>query len=210
SVRVLDCTGSGSISGVVAGVNWVAGQSARPAVANMSLGGGASDALDAAVKGAIAAGVTVAVAAGNSNADACDYSPARVPEALTVGASDTLDVRASFSNWGSCLDLFAPGVAVTSAYYTSSTATKTWSGTSMATPHVAGVAALYLEGHASAPPAEVADSILAYTTKDVVQNAWSAAHNLVYTSPVVQRDTSSPPPAPAPPTGLTASALMTR
>src|SRR5206468_9534238 len=116
SVRVLDCTGSGSVSGIVAGLNWMASQAAGPAVANLSLGGGASDALDAALKGAIGAGTTVAVAAGNSNADACGYSPARVPEALTVGASDTLDVRASFSNWGSCLDLFAPGVAVTSAY----------------------------------------------------------------------------------------------
>jgi subtilisin family serine protease len=154
--------------------------------------------------------VTVTVAAGNSNADACDYSPARMPEALTVGASDTLDVRASFSNWGSCLDLFAPGVSITSAFYTSPTAIKTWSGTSMATPHVAGVAALYLEGHPTALPAEVSDSILAYTTKAVVQNAWSAAHNLLYTRPVVQRDTSTPPPAPPPPTGLAASLSTTR
>jgi len=205
SVRVLDCTGSGTTSGVVAGLNWVAAQGMTPAVANLSLGGAASVALDQALEGVIASGVTVAVAAGNSNANACDYSPARVPGALTVAASDSLDTRAPFSNWGNCVDLFAPGVAVTSAYYTSSTATKTWSGTSMATPHVAGVAALYLERHPAAPPAEVSDSILAYTTKAVVADAWSAAHNLLYTRPVVQVDTSATPPVPAAPSGFTAA-----
>ena len=205
SVRVLDCTGSGSISGVAAGLDWVAAQGAHPAAANLSLGGYASDAMDTALRGVVAAGVTVVVAAGNSNANACDYSPARVPEALTVGATDSLDTRASFSNWGECLDLFAPGVAITSAFNTSPTATKVWSGTSMATPHVAGMVALYLESHPGAAPAEVSDSILSYTTKAVVQNAWSAAHNLLYTHPVVQPDTTPPPPPPAAPEGLSAS-----
>lgn len=160
AVRVLDCNGSGTTSSVIAGVDWVARNAQRPAVANMSLGGGASTALDTAVKNAIAAGITFVVAAGNSNQDACRFSPARVPEALTVGATDRTDTRASFSNYGSCLDLFAPGVGILSAWYTSPTATNTLSGTSMATPHVTGVAALYLETHPTATPSQVAAAIL--------------------------------------------------
>jgi aqualysin 1 len=208
SVRVLDCNGSGTLSGVIAGLDWVAGRTARPAAANLSLGGGPSDALDAALRKVIASGVTASVAAGNSTQDACVFSPARVAEALTVGASDTTDVRASFSNFGPCLDVFAPGVAITSAFYTSATATKTWSGTSMAAPHVAGAAALYLEGHPSAAPTEVADSVLAYATKAVVKNAWSAAANLVYTKPVIDPDTAPPSPMPTPlaPQNFTAQA----
>jgi subtilisin family serine protease len=198
SVRVLDCNGSGSLSGVIAGLDWVAGHTTRPAAANLSLGGSASDALDTALRTLIAAGVSASVAAGNSTQDACVFSPARVEEALTVGATDTTDARASFSNFGPCLDVFAPGVAITSAFYTSSTATKTWSGTSMAAPHVAGVAALYLESHPAAAPAEVADSIRSYATKAVVQNAWSTAANLVYARPIVDPDTAPAAPLPTP------------
>jgi len=158
-VRVLGCDGSGSWSGVIAGVDFVAGSTLRPAVANMSLGGGASQAVDDAVKNAVAKGVTMVVAAGNSGANACNYSPARLPEAITVGATTSSDARASYSNYGTCVDLFAPGSSVQSAWYTSSTATGTLNGTSMASPHVAGVAALLLEGNPGASPAAVASGI---------------------------------------------------
>jgi len=160
AVRVLDCNGSGTVSGVVAGVDWVTNNRIPPAVANMSLGGGSSLTLDTAVTTSIGSGVTYAVAAGNSNVDACTVSPAETPAAITVGAIDpTNDTRANFSswgsNWGACVDLFGPGVGITSAWNTSNTATNTISGTSMATPHVAGVAALYLQFHAGASPATV-------------------------------------------------------
>src|SRR5262245_52655325 len=143
-VRVLDCSGSGTNSGVIAGVDWVRLNRVLPAVANMSLGGGVSTALDTAVANAIASGVTFAIAAGNSNANACNSSPARVATAITVGSTTTTDARSSFSNFGTCVDIFAPGSSITSTWNTSDTATNTISGTSMATPHVAGVAALYL------------------------------------------------------------------
>ena len=147
AVRVLNCAGSGTISGVIAGVDWVTGNKLPPAVANMSLGGGASTALDNAVKASIDSGVTYAIAAGNSKKDACRTSPARVPAAITVGATTSTDTRASYSNYGACLDLFAPGSSVTSAWNSSDTATNTISGTSMATPNVTGVAALYLQNN---------------------------------------------------------------
>jgi hypothetical protein len=156
-VRVLDCGGSGTWSGVIAGVDWVTNNAIHPAVANMSLGGGSSPAVDTAVTNSIASGVTYAVAAGNNNGgDACIVSPARVPAAITVGAVDpTNDTRASFSNIGTCLDLFGPGVNILSAWNTNNTATNAINGTSMATPHVAGVAALYLQNHTLATPATV-------------------------------------------------------
>ncbi|SDM61498.1 Peptidase inhibitor I9 [Geodermatophilus siccatus] len=170
-VRVLGCDGSGTTAGVVAGIDWVTAdhQAGAPAVANMSLGGGTSTAIDAAVRNSIADGVSYAVAAGNGSSagvaqDACASSPARVPNALTVGATDRTDQAASFSNYGSCVDLFAPGVGITSAWYTGSTATNTISGTSMATPHVAGVAALVLSTTPSAPPATVAATVTAAAT----------------------------------------------
>jgi subtilisin family serine protease len=186
-VRVLDCSGSGTNAGVIAGINWVTAhhQPGQPAVANMSLGGGASTALDSAVSASIADGVTYAVAAGNGNTrgvpqNACNYSPARVGAALTVGATDRTDRPASFSNYGSCVDLFAPGVAITSAWHT--TATNTISGTSMATPHVAGVAALYLQGDTTAPPATVASAIRAATLKDAVPTPKTANNDLLYSA----------------------------
>ena len=163
-VRVLDCTGYGLWSGVIAGIDWVANSTLRPAVANMSLGGSISTAVDAAVAGAVAKGVVMVVAAGNSNADACTATPAREPTALTVGAITSLDARASFSNWGTCVDLFAPGGGITSAWNTSATATNNISGTSMASPHVAGVAALALANNPGATPAQVAQLIVSSAT----------------------------------------------
>jgi subtilisin family serine protease len=184
AVRVLDCSGSGTTSGVVAGIDWVTGNHATPAVANMSLGGGASTSLDDAVRRSIASGVTYAIAAGNSNADACSYSPARVTEAITVGATTSSDARASYSNFGSCLDLFAPGSSITSAWYTSSTATNTISGTSMATPHVTGTAALFLETNPGAAPSAVASAIVGSATSGVVSSAGTASPNKLLYSPL--------------------------
>jgi subtilisin family serine protease len=177
AVRVLNCSGSGTTSGVIAGVNWVTANAQKPAVANMSLGGGVSSSLDTAVANSINKGVTYAIAAGNSNRNACNYSPARVAAAITVGATTSADARASYSNYGSCLDIFAPGSSITSAWYTSATATNTISGTSMATPHVAGVAALYLQRNPSATPAQVANAIITNSTANVVTSAGSKSPN---------------------------------
>ncbi|MEU2431321.1 S8 family peptidase [Streptomyces sp. NPDC007861] len=183
AVRVLGCDGSGTTEGVISGVDWVTANAAKPAVANMSLGGGASATLDTAVKNSIAAGVSYSVAAGNGlpiiglPANACNYSPARVPEAITVGATDNTDRRASFSNYGTCLDLFAPGVDITSAWAGSDSATNTISGTSMATPHTAGVAALYLADHPSATPAQVRDALVNNATNGKVTNPLSGSPN---------------------------------
>jgi subtilisin family serine protease len=164
AVRVLNCSGSGSNAGVIAGVDWVTANRIRPAVANMSLGGGASTALDAAVRNSIASGVTYAIAAGNSNANASNFSPARVTEAITVGATTITDTRSSFSNFGSVVDIFAPGSSILSAWRTSNTATATLSGTSMATPHVAGVAARFLQSNPGASPAAVRNELVNQAT----------------------------------------------
>jgi serine protease len=177
AVRVLNCSGSGSNSGVIAGVNFVANNRVLPAVANMSLGGGASSALDSAVNGAINRSVTFAVAAGNSNANACNSSPARVPAAITVGSSTSTDARSSFSNIGTCLDIFAPGSSITSTWASSNTATNTISGTSMASPHVAGVAALYLATHTTASPATVRTAMVNSATLNVITNPGSGSPN---------------------------------
>ena len=177
AVRVLDCSGSGTNSGVIAGIDWVASNRTLPAVANMSLGGGASQAVDDAVARLTNAGVTLAVAAGNENQDACNTSPARAPSAITVGATTSSDARASFSNWGTCLDIFAPGNNITSSWIGSTTATNTISGTSMASPHVAGVAALYLQGNPSATPATVTSAITSTATTGVVTSAGTGSPN---------------------------------
>lgn len=183
AVRVLNCSGSGTISGVIAGVDWVTGHKTLPAVANMSLGGGVSTALDNAVTNSISSGVTYAIAAGNSNRDACKFSPARAPAAITVGATTTTDSRASYSNYGSCLDLFAPGSVVTSAWNTSDTATNTISGTSMATPNVTGVAALYLENNPGATPANVSATLAGNATAGVVKNPGrNSSNRLLFTN----------------------------
>ncbi|MGH3383438.1 MAG: S8 family peptidase [Nocardioidaceae bacterium] len=179
AVRVLDCEGSGTTDGVIAGVEWVTENATGPAVANMSLGGGASEALDAAVQGSIAAGVTYSVAAGNESSDACGGSPSRVPEALTVGATDDQDRGASFTNVGSCVDLLAPGVDITSDWVGSPDATETISGTSMAAPHVAGAAALYLSTNPDAAPAQVGEALVGSATPDVITNPGVGSPNLL-------------------------------
>jgi subtilisin family serine protease len=164
AVRVLDCNGSGSNAGVIAGVDWVTANHIKPAVANMSLGGGVSTALDTAVRNSIAAGVTYAIAAGNSNQNAANFSPARVAEAITVGSTTQTDARSSFSNFGSGVDIFAPGSSILSSYFSSDTATATLSGTSMASPHVAGVAARFLQSNPGASPATVRNELVNVAT----------------------------------------------
>lgn len=177
AVRVLNCQGSGTTSGVIAGIDWVRLNAVKPAVANMSLGGGASSSLDLAVNNAVASGVVFAVAAGNSNADACNYSPARAATALTVGSTTSSDARSSFSNYGTCLDLFAPGSSITSAWSTSNTAINTISGTSMASPHVAGAAALYLQTNPAASAATANTAIMNIATTGKVTLAGSGSPN---------------------------------
>jgi len=188
AVRVLGCNGSGSTAGVIAGIDWVTGnhQAGDPAVANMSLGGGASTALDDAVGRSIADGVSYAIAAGNGNIfgiaqNACNSSPARVAEAMTISATDKTDKKASWANYGNCVDWFAPGVSITSAWYTGSSATNTISGTSMATPHTAGAAALYLEANPTATAAQVRDALYAETTKGIVNSSRTVNNHLLYT-----------------------------
>jgi len=178
-VRVLDCNGSGMTSGVIAGINWVTANAVRPAVANMSLGGGISGALDAAVQASITSGITYAIAAGNSNANACNESPGRTPQAITVAATASNDARASFSNFGSCVDLFAPGVGITASWNTSDAALATISGTSMASPHVAGVAALYLSSNPTSTPAQVAAGLLAAARTGMVTDVQGTANLLL-------------------------------
>ena len=203
-VRVLDCAGSGTLSGVIAGIDWVTTNHVKPAVANVSLGGGASTALDDAVRRSIAAGITYAVAAGNDAMDACWASPARVAEAITIGATTSSDARASYSNYGSCLDLFAPGSGITSAWHTGTAVSATISGTSMATPHVAGVAALHLQGAPSASPAAVREAIVGSATADLVSGAGSGSPNrLLYAHLAAGTPTGGTAPA-APCTNCTA------
>ncbi|MEU3456000.1 S8 family serine peptidase [Micromonospora sp. NPDC006766] len=177
AVKVLNCSGSGSTTGVVNGVNWVTSNAVKPAVANMSLGGGVSTTLDNAVANSIASGVTYAIAGGNDNANACNNSPARVSTAITVGATTSTDARASYSNYGTCLDIFAPGSSITSDWNTSDSATNSISGTSMATPHVAGAAALVLGTYPSYTPAQVKSYLTSNATSGVVSGAGTGSPN---------------------------------
>ncbi|MDQ6887148.1 MAG: S8 family serine peptidase [Gemmatimonadota bacterium] len=181
AVRVLDCSGSGLVSGIIAAVDWVTANRQGPSVANMSLGGSISSSLDQAVENSIASGVTYAVAAGNSNSDACGGSPARAPDALTVAATTSIDARASYSSWGSCVDLFAPGSAITSAWNGSDTQTNTISGTSMATPHVTGAAALYLQNNPTASAAQVAQALKTNATPNRISDVVGSPNLLLYT-----------------------------
>lgn len=191
-VRVLNCSGSGTNAGVIAGVDWVTQNAIKPAVANMSLGGGANSSLDTAVRNSIASGVTYGLAAGNdSGANACNTSPARTAEAITVGSTTNTDARSSFSNIGTCLDIFAPGSSITSAWYSSNTATNTISGTSMATPHVVGAAALVASANPGWTPQQVRDQLVANATPNVVTSPGTGSPNrLLY----VGTGTTPPPP----------------
>ncbi len=181
AVKVLDCGGSGSFAGVAAGIDWVTqNHTSGPAVANMSLGAQGSDAAtENAVRNSIADGVTYGIASGNSNANACNFTPARVAEAITVNASTSSDARASFSNYGSCTDIFAPGQSITSSWNSSDTASNTISGTSMATPHVVGAAALYLADHPTASPATVQSAMKANATPNKISSPGSGSPNLL-------------------------------
>ncbi|KOX17907.1 peptidase S8 [Saccharothrix sp. NRRL B-16348] len=187
AVRVLDCAGSGTFAQVISGVDWVTANAVKPAVANMSLGAPASAAtapLETAVRNSIASGVTYAIASGNSNADACAFSPALVREAVTVNASTNTDARASFSNYGTCTDVFAPGQGITSSWHTGDSATSILNGTSMAAPHVAGAAALYLATHPGDAPATVQAALVNASTPNKVTNPGVGSPNrLLYTSP---------------------------
>lgn len=199
-VRVLDCNGSGATSGVIAGVDWVTGQKQAnpglPVVANMSLGGGASSSLDSAVSRSITADVAYTVAAGNDNTNACNSSPARVGAAITVGASTKSDARAGFSNYGTCLDLFAPGEGIVSAVSSSDTASASYDGTSMAAPHVAGVIATYLQANPTASPASVRAAVVDAAGDALGINLGSGSPDkLLYST--LAAETPPPPPPPA-------------
>jgi subtilisin family serine protease len=181
AVRVLDCAGRGSYATIIKGVDWVTRHAVRPAVANMSLGGDTSRTLNDAVKRSIASGVTYAVAAGNDSRDACRQSPASQPDAITVAATDATDTRAAFSNYGACVDLFAPGVRIVSDARRSDTATTSMSGTSMASPHVAGAAALVLGAHPAWTPKQVRDAMVAKATAGVVAGRKGSPDRLLST-----------------------------
>jgi subtilisin family serine protease len=208
-VRVLGCTGSGTNSGVIAGLEWIISHhtAGTPAVANMSLGGGASAALDLAVQNVINDGVVMAVAAGNDGLNACNYSPARAVNAITVGSTTTTDARSSFSNTGTCVDIFAPGSLITSSWIGSSTAITTISGTSMASPHVAGVAAVLIGRYPTSTPAEIATMLRTSATPNVVTSAGTGSPNyLLYLDPLGGPIVAPPPVtpvAPSAPTGIT-------
>jgi subtilisin family serine protease len=195
-VRVLDCNGSGTVSGVIAGIDWVSSQATGGLrVANMSLGGVSSSAIDTAVNALINRGVTVVVAAGNNSADACSYSPARVPAAITVAASTSSDGFASYSNRGSCVDIVAPGTSIQSAWHTSNTATNTISGTSMASPHVAGAVALYFQKFGAMNPAQMDQQLKSRASVNVISSVPNGtANRFLFTAPQLS---SSPSPSPS-------------
>ncbi|MDC0713472.1 S8 family serine peptidase [Stigmatella sp. ncwal1] len=191
SVRVFPCQGGASWATVIGAVDWVTANHIKPAVVNMSLGGGALQAVDDALRNSIAAGVTYVVAAGNSATDACTQSPARTAEAITIGATEPNDARAYYSNFGTCLDLFAPGSGITSASFQDDSSSAVMSGTSMAAPHVVGAVALYLSKTPSATPAQVAAALTTRATPGVVTDAGAGSPNLL----LFVGDSTTPPPA---------------
>lgn len=182
-IRILGCDGSGASSNVIAGLDWILKNGKKPAVVNMSLGGDASTSLDSAVENLFNNGYVMVVAAGNSNTDACSASPARVSKALTVAATDSTDTRASYSNYGSCVDIFAPGSQINSSWIGSNTATKVLNGTSMATPHVAGVVAEMLQSTPTATPQTISTNLLNQASTNVVKNPSGSPNRLLYKSP---------------------------
>jgi len=182
-IRILGCDGSGASSNVIAGLDWILKNGKKPAVVNMSLGGDASTSLDSAVENLFNNGYVMVVAAGNSNADACNSSPARVSKAITVAATDNTDTRASYSNYGSCVDIFAPGSQINSSWIGSNTATKVLNGTSMATPHVVGVVAEMLQSTPTATPQTISTNLLNQASTNVVKNPSGSPNRLLYKSP---------------------------
>lgn len=197
SLRALDCTGYGSWSGIISALDWIGGNASGPSVVNMSIGGGLSSSVNDAVTRLTQKNITVVVSAGNSNTDACNQSPAATPSAITVASSGSSDYRSSFSNWGNCVDIFAPGEGIRSTYYSSNTATASMSGTSMASPHVAGVVALYLAQYPTLAPSQVATVLKGSATQGVIMNAQSANSGLAFAFPDPTVDPGAAP-APAP------------
>ncbi|WP_349926596.1 S8 family serine peptidase [Acinetobacter sp. A1-4-2] len=192
-VRVLDCAGSGAMSGVIAGLDWIIQNGRKPAVVNMSLGGSAYSTLDTAIDNLFNNGYVPVVAAGNANTDACTSSPARAGKAITVAATDSTDTRASYSNYGSCVDLFAPGSQITSAWIGSNSSAATASGTSMASPHVAGVVATMLENNSTATPQSITDQLLNQSTINLIQNPMGSPNRLLYN--LIDTQTITPVPS---------------
>ena len=182
-IRILGCDGSGASSNVIAGLDWILKNGKKPAVVNMSLGGDANTSLDSAVENLFNNGYVIVVAAGNSNTDACSTSPARVSKAITVAATDSTDARASYSNYGSCVDIFAPGSQINSSWIGSNTATKVLNGTSMATPHVVGVVAEMLQSTPTATPQTISNNLLNQASNNVVKNPSGSPNRLLYKSP---------------------------
>ncbi|MCU4525845.1 S8 family serine peptidase [Acinetobacter pittii] len=182
-IRILGCDGSGASSNVIAGLDWILKNGKKPAVVNMSLGGEANTSLDSAVENLFNNGYVMVVAAGNSNTDACSSSPARVSKAITVAATDNTDTRASYSNYGSCVDIFAPGSQINSSWIGSNTATKVLNGTSMATPHVVGVVAEMLQSTPTATPQTISTNLLNQASSNVVKNPSGSPNRLLYKSP---------------------------
>ncbi|EMI8960160.1 S8 family peptidase [Acinetobacter baumannii] len=182
-IRILGCDGSGASSNVIAGLDWILKNGKKPAVVNMSLGGATSSSLDSAVENLYNNGYVMVVAAGNSNTDACTSSPARVSKAITVAATDNTDTRASYSNYGSCVDIFAPGSQINSSWIGNNTATKILNGTSMATPHVAGVVAEMLQSTPTASPQTISTNLLNQASSNVVKNPSGSPNRLLYKSP---------------------------